>query len=126
MTRILLAFILFSSSAYADIALQFEQIRIAPLFRVILGDVARVPFALSSDSIADQSVITVQTDKLTKSGSVSWLRDVVQPYGFDVVERGGLYHVVKAQKPLDRGKRFSSIAPPIARWRTSWMSASPS
>lgn len=111
MIRFFLLFILFSSSAYADIALQFDQIRIAPLSRVILGDVARVPFALSSDSIADQSVITVQTDKLTKPGAVSWLRDVVQPYGFDVVERGGLYHVVKAQKPLDRGEEVFIYRP---------------
>lgn len=113
MKNIVLALILVVTSqfAFADVALQFDEIRLAPLSRLILGDVAKVPFALSSDVIADHAVVTIQTDKLNKSVAVSWLRDVVKPYGFDVIERGGLYTVQKSIKEVERGEEVFIYRP---------------
>ena len=93
----------FCSSAQSQVTLQFEEIKLAPLARLVLGDVARVPFVLASDVLTDQTVITIQTDKMPKSGAVAWLRSLVNQYGFDVVERGGLHYVQKAVKLPERG-----------------------
>lgn len=101
----------FCSSAQCQVTLQFEEIKIAPLSRLVLGDVARVPFVLASDVLTDQTVITIQTDKMPKAGSVAWLRSLVNQYGFDVVERGGLHYVQKLAKPPERGEEMLMYRP---------------
>jgi general secretion pathway protein D len=101
----------FSISANAQISMQFEEVRLAPLSRLVLSDIAKVPFLLSQEVIEDKTVITLQTDKLKSNMSVQWLRDILYPYGYDIKIRAGLHEVVKVTRPIERGEEVFIYRP---------------
>lgn len=111
--KYVIAVILFAISlvASADVTMQFEEIRLAALSRVVLGDVAKVPFLLSQEINSDTSAITVQTDKLKPASAIPWLRDVLAQRGFDLVERAGMYSVVKSRNVVERGEEVMIYRP---------------
>jgi general secretion pathway protein D len=64
------------------VTLQFDEIRIAPLARVVLGDVLQVGYVLDAEVLKDDAPITIKTSAVTTSNAFDWLQSVVRPYGY--------------------------------------------
>lgn len=86
------------------VTLQFDEIRIAPLARIVLGDVLQVGYVLDAEVLKDDAPITIKTSAVTQANAFDWLQAVVQPYGYTLTrDRYGvrLAKGVKASEDLE-------------------------
>lgn len=103
---LLFALFVWSAPIFAAdaVTLQFDEIRIAPLARIVLGDVLQVGYVLDADVLKDDAPITIKTSAVTKANAFDWLQAVVQPYGYTLTrDRYGvrLAKGVKASEDLE-------------------------
>ena len=75
-----LVVVLGMSGAFAadPVTLQFDEIRIAPLARVVLGDVLDAGYVLDADVLKDETPITVRTTAVTPANAADWLQQLIR------------------------------------------------
>lgn len=98
-----LVVVLGMSGAFAadPVTLQFDEIRIAPLARVVLGDVLDAGYVLDADVLKDETPITVRTTAVTPANAADWLQQLIQPYGFSVSRDKYGYRVAKGHRGIE-------------------------